>query len=177
VKRPAGNGRPAGLRRRHDPPRGRGSSSTATPSSRGFVSPDGPGGACLGLVEEHRITLLLSPAILAEMRDVLTRPFVRERRPDLTLELADRLLAALSYLAVVMRNVPRGPRYHRDEDDEPYMDLAVAGGADYLVTRDNDLLCLSTGHSVEAKQFRRRHQNQLRIVTPTDFLAQLEAGS
>jgi len=144
---------------------------------QGFVSPDGPGGACLGLVEEHRITLLLSPAILAEMRDVLTRPFVRERRPDLTLELADRLLAALSYLAVVMRNVPRGPRYHRDEDDEPYMDLAVVGGADYLVTRDNDLLCLSTDHSVEAKQFRQRHQNQLRIVTPTDFLAQLEAGS
>jgi putative PIN family toxin of toxin-antitoxin system len=143
---------------------------------QGFISPDGPGGACLRLVEGHRITLLLSPAILAEMREVLTRPFVREKRPDLTVELADRLLAALSYLAVVLRDVPRGPRYHRDEDDEPYMDLAVAGDADYLVTRDNDLLCLSTDPSVEAKQFRQRHQNRLRIVTPAAFLAELEAG-
>ena len=30
----------------------------------------------------------------------------------------------------------------RDPDDEPYLNLAIAAGADYLVTRDNDMLDL-----------------------------------
>ena len=34
------------------------------------------------------------------------------------------------------------------------MDLAVAGEADFLVTRDKDLLSLMTAHTVVAKEFR-----------------------
>lgn len=140
---------------------------------QGFLSPDGPGAGCLRLVERHVVTLLLSPPILAEMRDVLARPVVREKRPDLTEELMGRLLTALSYLAEVVHDVPKGPTYHRDEDDEPYMDLAVAGAADYLVTRDRDLLSLMTAHTIDAKQFRQRHQNRLRVLTPDEFLAEV----
>lgn len=55
--------------------------------------------------------------------------------------------------------------YDRDPKDRPYMDLAVAAEANYLITRDKDLLSLMTSHTVAAKEFRQRHQNRLRIVT------------
>ena len=45
--------------------------------------------------------------------------------------------------------------YPRDPKDEPYVNLAVAAAADYVVTRDKDLLDLMTGHTDEAKAFRR----------------------
>jgi hypothetical protein len=38
------------------------------------------------------------------------------------------------------------------------------------VTRDNDLLFLATGHSIDAKQFRQRFPT-LKILNPVDFIA------
>lgn len=48
--------------------------------------------------------------------------------------------------------------------------LAVAVAADFLVTRDNDLLSIATDHSIDAKQFRQQLP-LLRIVTPVEFLS------
>jgi predicted nucleic acid-binding protein len=42
--------------------------------------------------------------------------------------------------AVMLSDVPHVFTYPRDPDDEPYVDLAVAVGATYLVSRDKDLL-------------------------------------
>lgn len=53
------------------------------------------------------------------------------------------------------------------------MDLAVYVQASWLVTSDKDLLTLMTDHSVEGKQFRQLTRNQLRVVTPADFLGQI----
>ena len=62
--------------------------------------------------------------------------------------------------------------YPRDPQDEPYIDLAAAAKAHYLVSRDKDLLSLMTGHSLLCKQFRQK-LNPLRIVTPEVFLREL----
>jgi predicted nucleic acid-binding protein len=53
-----------------------------------------------------------------------------------------------------------------------YVDLAAAVNADFLVTRDKDLLDLNSGHSILAKQFRQRFHT-IRILNPVDFLSQI----
>ena len=53
------------------------------------------------------------------------------------------------------------------------INLAAAARADYLVSRDKDLLSLATDHSLVAKQFRQRFP-KIRIVTPVDFLEAVE---
>lgn len=45
------------------------------------------------------------------------------------------------------------------------MNLAIAAAADYLVTRDQDLLDLMTGHAAECKNFRQRFRN-VKVVDP-----------
>jgi putative PIN family toxin of toxin-antitoxin system len=140
-----------------------------------FLSPEGPAAACLALAEQKQITLVTSRDILTETRGVLNRPFVREREPAATPERIDTFLDNIRYWSVYFRDVPAGPPYERDPKDRPYMDLAVAAEAHYLVTRDKDLLSLMTAHTVAAKEFRQRHQNRLRIVTPSALLDEVRS--
>ncbi len=58
-------------------------------------------------------------------------------------------------------------------DDECYINLAIEAKADYLVSRDRDLLDLMTGHTDVCKDFRRRFR-QLKIVEPIEFLRRME---
>ena len=57
----------------------------------------------------------------------------------------------------------------RDPDDEPYLNLAIAAGADYLVTWDKDLLDLMQDASFRAQYPRLTILNPvalLQILTP-----------
>jgi putative PIN family toxin of toxin-antitoxin system len=112
-----------------------------------FLTPEGPAYACLRVVDGKRAKLLLSLDLLAEARNVLNRPFVRERFPHVTPEGIDRFLSAVTYTAELWRSVQRIQKYDRDPDDEPYLNLAIVAQADYVVTRDNDMLALATDHS------------------------------
>ena len=64
--------------------------------------------------------------------------------------------------------VPVSFRY-RDPDDEPYLNLAIAVSADYLVTRDNDLLDL-----MQDSAFRVRFPS-LTILDPVTALRLLDS--
>jgi putative PIN family toxin of toxin-antitoxin system len=135
-----------------------------------FLSPDGPAAACLAMAESKQVLLVTSRDVLVEARGVFNRPFVRELLPEVTPERIDAFLDQVRYHSLFFRDVPRGPDYERDPKDRPYMDLAVAAEADFLLTRDKDLLSLATSHAVAAKDFRQRHQNRLRILTPSQFI-------
>jgi putative PIN family toxin of toxin-antitoxin system len=104
----------------------------------------GPAFACFRFVEEGKLTLCLSPEILAEVKDVLARPKLRRKFASLTEERVDEFLRTAAAKAVVLDNVPQAFAYARDPDDEPYINLAIAAGARYLVSRENDLLDLMT---------------------------------
>jgi predicted nucleic acid-binding protein len=69
--------------------------------------------------------------------------------------------------------MPKEFSYPRDEDDEPYINLAVAVGADFIVSRDRDLLDLMTGYTVECKEFRQRFRS-LKVIEPLEFLKSFE---
>lgn len=128
---------------------------------------------CLNLVESGCIQPCLSREVLAEIENVLNRPEIRAHFPDLSDEIVGAFLKRLQKLSVLVRLVPKKFSYPRDEDDEPYINLAIAAGASFIISRDRDLLDLMTGHTNEGKEFRQRFRS-LRVVDPTEFLKLME---
>lgn len=124
---------------------------------------------CLNLAESDLIQLFVSREVLAEVEDVLNRLEIRAHFPDLSDEIVGAFLKRLQKLSVLVRPVPKKFSYPRDEDDEAYINLAVAAGADFIISRDRDLLDLMTGHTVECKDFRQRFRS-LKVVEPAEFL-------
>ena len=59
-------------------------------------------------------------------------------------------LKALRSTAELTDDVPKRFSYPRDIDDEPYLNLAIETEANYLVSRDKDLLDLMTGYDHES---------------------------
>lgn len=103
------------------------------------------------------IVPLLSEATVRELMAVLAYPKFRLTADDIEALLADylphgRSIHPLSEPA----NAPRC----RDADDQFFVNLVLAGNADYLVTGDKDLLAL-------------KGQLPCAVVTPADFRGSL----
>ena len=128
---------------------------------------------CLNLAEDGLIELCVSREVLGEVEDVLSRPEIRAHFPDLSDEIVGAFLKRLQKLSVLVRRVPKKFSYPRDEEDEPYINLAVAAGADFIVSRDRDLLDLMTGHADECKEFRQRFR-PLKVIEPAELLKLIE---
>ena len=128
---------------------------------------------CLNLAESGLIQLYVSREVLAEAEDVLNRPEIRAHFPDLSDEIVGAFLKRLQKLSVLIHPVPKKFSYPRDEDDEPYINLAVAVAADFIVSRDKDLLDLMTGHADECKEFRQRFR-PLKVIEPVELLKLIE---
>lgn len=87
-----------------------------------------------------RFTLLVSEAILAEVDDVLSRPEVLQKLRTTPID-ARALLALLRRRAVLVWPSTT-IRQSRDPADDKFLECAVGGEADYLVSADADLLTL-----------------------------------
>jgi putative PIN family toxin of toxin-antitoxin system len=136
------------------------------------TSERGPSFKCFQLVEQGHWTLLLSPRILAEIRDVLSRPILKARIPVLTDERVESFLRKFTTVAVVVPNPPSAFVLPRDRDDEPYTDLAIAAKARYLVTwNDRHLTYLMRQDTPEGKEFCQKFPT-LSIVSPPIFIQQ-----
>lgn len=132
----------------------------------------GPAAACLRLAEEGFVQLRLSEEILTELAEVLKRPTIRARYPELTDEIVDDFLKGLRSIAEITNDVPKRFSYARDIDDEPYLNLAIEAEANYLVSRDRDLLDLMTGYNDECKEFRQRFRS-VTVIEPIEFLKEV----
>jgi putative PIN family toxin of toxin-antitoxin system len=118
--------------------------------------------ALLELVRSGELTLVISPALLAELADVISRPkfdsiLVRSNTSR------ESTLDALRRLAEVVEAPPLPQPVCRDPDDDEVLAAAIAGQVDLIVSGDNDLLCL--------KQF----QN-IPILSPAETLQFIEAN-
>lgn len=89
---------------------------------------------------DGRFALLLSDLILAEIEEVLARPEVLQKLRLSPVE-ARALVSLLRRRAVLITATTR-IRRSRDPDDDKFLECAVAGGAQYLVSADADLLSL-----------------------------------
>ncbi len=111
-----------------------------------------PGQAVRKAVDEAQ--LLVSEATLTELADVLSRPkfdayvTIEDRQEFL------RLLGRIAELVPITHTV----RACRDPGDDKFLELAVNGGADLIVTGDKDLLALDPFRGIP-------------ILTPTGYLA------
>ena len=101
---------------------------------------ESPAANALDLLDTGEIQLYLSAPILEELRDVLGRGEVRTALPQISDVRIEALFRRLDKKAVMVRNVPRSFEYSRDPTDEPYLNLAIAVKAKFLLSRDRDLL-------------------------------------
>jgi len=131
--------------------------------------PNSPAGKCLSLAEKGTVRLFISKDILTEISEVLRRPEIQKRFPEMTNERIDLFLENVRGFSRFVKKVPIKFRLLRDVDDEPYINLAVETESDYIVSRDNDLLDLMTDYTDEAKEFRQRFRF-LRVVEPLEFI-------
>ena len=126
---------------------------------RAVLKPLGTVGPVLDLLAEKRYKFLYSEATLEEMIDVLARPRLRRRFP-----LQGRDPQTVFDL-ILLRGEAVEPRRRwvacRDPKDDKFLDVAVEGQADVLVSGDDDLLALHPFQGIP-------------IVQPAQFLAMFD---
>ena len=94
----------------------------------GLLSPFGPPGEIVRMVSAGALVLCTDARILSEYGEVLRRPKFGFSAGDLA-----TLLEALRGQGVAVAAVPL-PRALPDPGDEPFLEVALAGGASCLVT-------------------------------------------
>lgn len=125
---------------------------------RALINPHSRCGQLLGeFVADYE--LVFSPDIVREVLEVLHRPRLRAKFPQIT-QLDVAHIIALFEQAVVVE--PRDvPPISRDPDDDKFLACVRAARAEYLVTEDKDLLVLENYEGT-------------RICQPAEFIALLE---
>jgi len=110
----------------------------------------------------HRYSLVMSPPLLRELLEVLSRPrILRVRKTPINdAEMFVREVAAIANLVSVSGSM----KVCRDPDDDLVLETAVVGRAGYLVSRDEDV----TRDRDVVNQLKRWG---VQIVTVSQFLA------
>lgn len=130
------------------------------------LNPDGPAARAIGLMDQGTVTAYISNRLRSEYEDTLTDKPLRAMFPRLTDRRAWEMLDRLDASAIRIPNPPRRVAYLRDPNDEPVLNLAIHVEAQFILTRDKDLLNLADDNTL------RRHFPFLRILDPVAFLQQ-----
>jgi uncharacterized protein len=121
-----------------------------------LLTPSGGPGAIIAAIDTSDLILVVSPALLAELEDVLTR----ERfRAWVSVEQVEAYLAAIKERAELVPDPDDVKPVSSDPDDDYLVALARAAGVDALVSGDEDLTSLEL--------------NDLDILTPRQVLDNL----
>jgi putative PIN family toxin of toxin-antitoxin system len=109
------------------------------------------------------LSMVSSPALIAELEGVLGRPKFKAafasagRTPE-------QMLAEVRRLSEIMEPPPLRVGASRDRDDDAVLALAVAARADTIVSGDTDLLVLDTYDGIP-------------ILTPAEAMVRMERGT
>jgi putative PIN family toxin of toxin-antitoxin system len=113
-----------------------------------FLSRENPGSVSselLRLAKEGSVELYLSAEIVAETLATLVSSERARRRYDYTPRMAVQYCAELLSAPMIIIDPPSiTGAVARDPDDDKIIACAVAAGAEYLVSRDRDLLALGS---------------------------------
>jgi uncharacterized protein len=140
---------------------------------RAFANRESPSGIVVNCCQNREVPLLLSGAVLQEYHKVLNYPDLKRRNPSWNPDRVEVTLRALRYISDFRRQLRVRFEFPRDPDDQKFLELALAGPATHIVTLDRDLLSLPQSYDEAAKRLRQRLP-LLRIVSPLDFLHDLE---
>lgn len=128
---------------------------------RAVIKPSGSVGPVLQRLRRRDYLLLISRATLDELVDVLSRPRLRAKYgiSDPVLRAVVRLMILRGELVSPQRRIAAC----RDPKDDKFLEVAVGGRADVMVSGDADLLSLDPFEGIP-------------IVTPARFLTMLDAA-
>src|SRR5438067_12589783 len=82
--------------------------------------------ATMQAVRDRRLTLCVSPELVAEVRDVLTRPELQARFPALAPDHANAFLNDVLSDALAFTNIPAAFTWPEHPDDDHVFNLAIA---------------------------------------------------
>jgi putative PIN family toxin of toxin-antitoxin system len=102
----------------------------------GSLWPSGPAGFLLETWRKRKIDIIVSPAILDEVERVLITKFETGH------EAADYLKKVLAFHGKLVDPQEKINVIKNDPTDNMFLEAAIAGKADFIVSRDNDLLKL-----------------------------------
>lgn len=102
-----------------------------------FINPSGTPAQLRQAWHDGKYDVVVSPPLLEELADVLSRPRITKRYP---IDAADveELLSLLTQRGIFVS--PTGAvKECRDHDDDLILETAILGKAQYAVTRDDDI--------------------------------------
>lgn len=117
----------------------------------GMLSPYGPSGEVVRMVASGDIILCYDARIITEYQNVLSRPKFSFDKIHVNY-LIDQIEAG----GEVVGSKPLAKRLP-DPDDEPFLEVAIAGTASYLVTQN-------------LKHYPAKKQGVVQILSPAEFL-------
>jgi putative PIN family toxin of toxin-antitoxin system len=117
----------------------------------GLLSPFGPCGEMVRMVSSGELTLCLDARIQSEYSEVLGRPRFRFEK--------DKVVALLDHIEYRGQIVASSPlsRPLPDPDDTPFLEVALSGGAKYLITGNQ-------------AHFPREICRGVEVLSPSEFL-------
>ena len=118
-----------------------------------LLNDSSPSGQAVLKAKSSSVTLLLSNSVFAEMIDVLMRPKFDRYASK---ELRQLFLEEYEILSTKIK-ITNHVQACRDSKDDMYLELALSGNADCIVTGDLDLLVLNPFEHIP-------------IITPKEFL-------
>jgi len=125
---------------------------------RAMIMPRGTVGPVITRLRDNAYLLVYSPGLIDELLAKLALPRIREKY-HLNDQAIDDLLALIALRGELVAPT-RKVKACRDPKDDMFIEAALAGAAEYIVTGDTDLLTL--------KKF-----EKVRLVTPRIFLEAL----
>ena len=123
------------------------------------IKPSGRVGPVLQRLRRREYSLLISRATLDEFTQVIFRPHLRKKYG-----LTDRVLRSTIRLIVLRSELVHPGRriaISRDPHDDKFLEVAVGGNADVVVSGDEDLLTLTAFEGIP-------------LIPPSRFLAMLD---
>jgi putative PIN family toxin of toxin-antitoxin system len=117
----------------------------------GLLDPFSPPGEIVRMVSAGALRLCMDPRVISEYRDVLNRKRFRFD-PEMTTSLLDYLQHAGTFVSATPL-----PSALPDPDDEPFVEVALAGRAQ----------CLVTGN---LRHFPKRACQGLSVLSPAEFI-------
>src|ERR1700730_8754294 len=110
----------------------------------GLIVPSSIPGQVISAWKNNLFTLLISKEIVSEIREVLTRPKIRNDY-KIGLEDIDELLSNLELASEIVDSAPLDSSaiQARDPKDNIILTCALGGSADFIVSGDKDLLVLN----------------------------------
>ncbi|HHW40019.1 MAG TPA: putative toxin-antitoxin system toxin component, PIN family [Syntrophomonadaceae bacterium] len=126
----------------------------------GLISPGGTPALLIGAWREKKFELVLSPAILEEVAEVLLRDKIRRCYENIDKDLPRKDVTGLRRFAALVTGRVEAEGICADPQDDKFIAAALEANADYLVSGD--------GHLLSHKE----HRGE-KIVRPAEFLARL----